>query len=87
MKAVTLSQIMPSYPWIPTYNVPINWDKNASANSADPNQTVPQEQSDKGLHCLKSLGCPFSSKIYPHVQTVISAATQSRVITMTVKVS
>ena len=27
-------------------------DRYALANSADPDQTAPQEQSDQGLHCL-----------------------------------
>ena len=27
-------------------------DKMAYANSADPDQTAPEEQSDQGLHCL-----------------------------------
>ena len=27
-------------------------DKMAYANSADPDQTAPKEQSDQGLHCL-----------------------------------
>ena len=27
-------------------------DKMAYANSVDPDQTAPQEQSDQGLHCL-----------------------------------
>ena len=29
-----------------------------SANSADPDQTAPKEQSDLGLHCLLSISCP-----------------------------
>ena len=33
-------------------------DKMAYANSADPDQTAPKEQSDQGLHCL-----PFQSRI------------------------
>ena len=29
---------------------PKSWDRNACANSVDPNQTAPQEQSDLGHH-------------------------------------
>ena len=28
------------------------WDREACANSVDPDQTAPKEQSDQGLHCL-----------------------------------
>ena len=33
-------------------------DANGIANSEDPNQTAPQEQSDLGLHCLPRPVCP-----------------------------
>ena len=34
-------------------NVPKFWDRQVWANSADPDQTAHQEQSDQGLHCLQ----------------------------------
>ena len=30
------------------------------ANSEDPDQTAPQEQSDLGLHCLFKPSCPIT---------------------------
>ena len=34
------------------HNDPKVSDRQAWANSADPDQTAPKEQSDQGLHCL-----------------------------------
>ena len=34
-------------------NVPTFSDRQIWANSADPDQTAPEEQSDQGLHCLQ----------------------------------
>ena len=39
------------------------WDRSLLANSVDPDQTAPKEQSDQGLHCL-----PYMKYIWPHRQ-------------------
>ena len=39
--------------------LPKYWDRRGCANSADPDQTAPKEQSDQGLHCL-----PLSPQVF-----------------------
>ena len=47
-------------------------DADSMANSVDPDQTAPQEQSDLGLHCLPRPVCPK-----PRIITVDTDTTDS----------
>ena len=39
-------------------------DAEGIANTVDPDQTAPQEQSDLGLHCLPGRACPKTEENY-----------------------
>ena len=39
-------------------------DADEMANSVDPDQTAPLEQSDQGLHCLPRPVCPKTEEHY-----------------------
>ena len=61
-------------------------DADRMANSVDPDQTGPLEQSDQGLHCLPRTNCP---KTYDHcgkcIQTDKSGQTVKTKIRLVLK--
>ena len=46
------------------HNDPKFLDRQVWANSADPDQTAPEEQSDQGLHCLQFCLHLFDALLY-----------------------
>ena len=55
-----IAQLPVTYPYYPHKY----WTGCAKANSVDPDQTAPQEQSDQGLHCL-----PFLKQFFECIMT------------------